>query len=215
MLMLDQKCFRTTAGSISAPARKVRIMAPAPARKLTQGVISSLAGVPSSEPTQGMTFPATAPTISSMRATEMAARMEMRVASSARPTQSAAINHVDSDITILLPTRISRSHQPDRRLYGGLHPHGPASIADACCGGKPNLSLSMDGSAVGLQWRIRFFPGCPNYPLTLPDGLGSLSHFPSLGKVRPCCDCGFGIADCTGCDGFRSAIIPLRSIATG
>ena len=37
MLMLDQKCLRTTCGSISAPARKVSRMAPKPARKLTHG----------------------------------------------------------------------------------------------------------------------------------------------------------------------------------
>jgi hypothetical protein len=69
-----------------------------------------LAGVPNSDPTQGIRFPAAAPTINSTSATERATRMEMRVASSARPTQSAAINQVDSDITMLLPNRISRSH---------------------------------------------------------------------------------------------------------
>src|SRR4030042_1867244 len=122
MVMLDQKCFRTTTGSISAPARNVRMIAPAPARKLIQGVISRLAGVPISDPIQGMAFPAAAPTTSSMSATDMAVRMEMRLARSARHINKAAINQGDSDIRMLLPDRTGRSHQPDRRFAGDSIP---------------------------------------------------------------------------------------------
>jgi hypothetical protein len=56
--MLGQKCLRTTTGSISAPARKVRTTASVPARKLIQGVIS---GVPKSDPTYGDKVPGRRP----------------------------------------------------------------------------------------------------------------------------------------------------------
>jgi len=61
-----------TWASISVPARKVSRIAPNPARKLTQGVISS-----------PIVLPAIAPTMISMSATDIATRMEMMDAASA------------------------------------------------------------------------------------------------------------------------------------
>src|SRR4030042_1805043 len=117
------QCFRSTSGSISAPARNVSRMLPKPARKLIQGVVSNLADVPINDPTRGMTSPAAAPTRISMSATQMAVRIEIMLANSARPTHKAAINQGDSSIPILLPDETGRSHQPCRRLSGGLNPH--------------------------------------------------------------------------------------------
>ena len=54
------------------------MMAPKPARKFTQGVMS-----------RPMALPATAPTMISTSATDMATRIEMIEASSASPIQSA------------------------------------------------------------------------------------------------------------------------------
>ena len=74
MLMLDQKCLRTTCGSISAPARKVSRMAPKPARKLTQGA----SGRP-------MRLPATAPTTISTSATEIATQIDSHRCDESKP----------------------------------------------------------------------------------------------------------------------------------
>src|SRR5215469_3153116 len=78
MVMLDQKCLRTMRGSISVPARKVRRIAPKPARKLTQSVIC-----------RATRLPATAPTTISTRATDIPTRIEMRDASRANPSHKA------------------------------------------------------------------------------------------------------------------------------
>jgi len=57
-----------TSDSSSAPARKVRITAPKLAKKFTQGVTSGW-----------IVFPATMPTMSSIRAAEMANLKEMKL----------------------------------------------------------------------------------------------------------------------------------------
>jgi hypothetical protein len=64
--------------SISVPARNVSMIAPNPARKFTHCVIS-----------RPITLPATAPTMISTSATDIATRMEMMEASSASPIQTA------------------------------------------------------------------------------------------------------------------------------
>ena len=77
MPTLAPRLFRMTFISISVPARKVSRMAPKPARKFTQGVIS-----------RPMVLPAMAPTTISMSATEMATRMEIIDAASASASQT-------------------------------------------------------------------------------------------------------------------------------
>src|SRR6266850_3669602 len=76
--MLAAACLRMTRGSISVPARKVRRMAPNPARKFTQSVSA-----------RGSRFPATAPTTISINATEIATRMDMIAATKAKPNHNA------------------------------------------------------------------------------------------------------------------------------
>src|SRR5882762_4524211 len=83
MLMLDQKCLRTTWLSISVPARKVRRIAPKPARKFTHSVRW-----------RPIVLPATAPTMISMRATEIATRMDMIEAARARPSHTAEASQI-------------------------------------------------------------------------------------------------------------------------
>ena len=82
MPTLAPRCLRITRESISVPARKVSRMAPNPARKLTQSVIVS--------PTM---FPATAPTMISISATDIAMRIEITEASKARPSHRADAIH--------------------------------------------------------------------------------------------------------------------------
>ena len=113
-------------------------MAPKPARKLTHSVS-----------VRPMTLPATAPTMISISATEMATRIEMIDAASARPSHSADASQtfvtVHSSILseVTAPTRSGtegrqeawpikansshrtsrgRSHQPQRRLSGSSIP---------------------------------------------------------------------------------------------
>jgi hypothetical protein len=97
--MLGQNFRRTTSGSISAPARKVRRMAPKPARKLTQGA--------SGRPTR---LPATAPTTISVRATEIATHIESTDAISAKP-----IHKADASQTLSMPSSMPRRGAALRR----------------------------------------------------------------------------------------------------
>src|SRR5215831_3044563 len=129
MTRLGVRCFRSDAGSISAPARKVRRPEPKVARKSIHGV--------GCKPRK---FPSMTPTNISTRATEMPSRIEMTLASRASAIQADATNHTFS-ISALLPSRVSypgssragettllsghpgliRSHQP-RGGSGGILP---------------------------------------------------------------------------------------------
>src|SRR5215831_19398714 len=136
MTRLGVRCFRSDAGSISAPARKVRRPEPKVARKSIHGV--------GCKPRK---FPPMTPTNISTRATEMPSRIEMTLASRANPIQADATNHTFS-IGALLPSRSElsgklegrRDHAPDRppgphqepsasRGSGGTHPALADSIA--------------------------------------------------------------------------------------
>ncbi len=71
-------------GSISAPARKVSVIDPTPARKVVNAVSWTSPDMPGR-------LPASAPTRISARATAMPARMLMSDAISASPIHTAAI----------------------------------------------------------------------------------------------------------------------------
>src|SRR4029450_1049440 len=78
--------WRNTAGSSSAPARKVSMIAPAPARNLIQG-----SSAPSTfAPSRRLKLPAPVPTRISASAVETRAESEQKLANSARQNQTAA-----------------------------------------------------------------------------------------------------------------------------
>jgi transporter family protein len=118
--MLDQKCLRMTRLSISLPARKVSRIAPKPARKFTH----SLSWSP-------MVLPATAPTMISTNATDIATRIEMIEASSASPSQTAETSHTFSIARSFLRRTSRRSggredgmkKPASRRVIGERHSH--------------------------------------------------------------------------------------------
>src|SRR6266478_3174408 len=125
--MLAAACLRMTRGSISVPAKKVRRMAPNPARKFTQSVSA-----------RGRRFPATAPTTISIRATDIAARIEIIAATRAKPNHKADASKTFSKALSFAPGErdreraiaqrhppqhlIGRSHQPCGG-FGEPHPH--------------------------------------------------------------------------------------------
>ena len=93
MARLGLRCFWKEAGSISAPARKVRIMEPKAARTSIQGAEMEAQEVPCQRHPRKI----------STRATEMPMRMEMRLANNATPSQLAAVNHTCSTLILLIP----------------------------------------------------------------------------------------------------------------
>jgi len=83
-VILAFQCFFSETGSISAPGRKVSRIEPTPARKVVKPSLDDVLFYPRN-------VPETAPTRISTRATETLIRMLMNDASSAIPSQIAAM----------------------------------------------------------------------------------------------------------------------------
>src|SRR3989442_201661 len=93
MLRLARMFARSEAGSISAPARNVSTPLPSIARKLTHSVVFRMWWSPPK-----WMFPTITPTRISISATEIPSRMEIKLATSAKPIQIAAMNQMFSTI---------------------------------------------------------------------------------------------------------------------
>src|SRR3989442_4709029 len=101
MLRLARMFARSEAGSISAPARNVSTPLPSIARKLTHSVVFRMWWSPPK-----WMFPTITPTRISISATEIPSRMEIKLATSAKPIQIAAMNQMFSTISAGLRGRL-------------------------------------------------------------------------------------------------------------
>src|ERR1700676_4787818 len=106
--------IRNTAGSSSAPARNVRTMAPVPERNLIQGSSVCRSVVPMVAPIISC---ATVPTTISDNAVATRSQIDNRVATSARPSHSAARSQV-SVITRHHPAAFPARDRRANRLIG-------------------------------------------------------------------------------------------------
>src|SRR5712692_2568807 len=128
MLRLSRRLVRKTSGSISAPARKVSITLPLPARKSIQGVLLRWKVLPAKNPRRIST-----------NATEMPNCTEPSAAASARPIQRAAINRIfispSGARANKNPSRnpsFGRGHQSSRMVKGEPH-HPPGTPTKNSC----------------------------------------------------------------------------------
>src|SRR5262249_19747953 len=90
---VSRQLSRSAAGSSSAPARKVSMIEPPPAKKTTHGSLAPRIDGPNARTRTNA--PAT-PTVISVNATETPSHADSAVATSAIPNQIAAVNHTCS-----------------------------------------------------------------------------------------------------------------------
>ena len=163
-------CFhlmRKTAGSSSAPARKVRTMAPVPERNLIQESSAPkpvVPGKPIMAAMAPMTSCATMPRTISERAVATRNHTEISVASSASPSHKAACVHT---CVMRLPPcegartlRDARSgcswrfraNLPTRHVVGVISPNEEAVPANSiACGITVRIVPSLNGMAKGIN----------------------------------------------------------------